>query len=190
VVELLPDDVHEAQRLAQLLEATDRDLGTLSQVAVVRWPDEWDRVMQLRRDGVPHLLLVAPRTPAVPTSDPLEDWARLPLSLVDLRARVEGLRQSLERRPRLDGQGRLIYQGHWVGLSVLDERLARPLVQRFEHVVRTDDLLRRAWSDGSPPRNVLHGEMRRLRVRIAPLDLAIVTIRGVGYLLQPGPPGA
>jgi hypothetical protein len=188
VVALLPDDVPAAQQVARLLEATDRDLGVNTQVAIVCWPDEQDHVPRLRRAGVPRLLLLGPGTPPVPTPNPLEDWARVPLSVADLQARIDGLRRAVGRRPQLDGHGRLLHQGQWVALSALDERLALPLVEQFEHVVRSDDLLRDAWPRSHPTRRVLQGEIRRLRARVAPLGLVIMTVRAVGYLMQEASP--
>jgi DNA-binding response OmpR family regulator len=45
-------------------------------------------------------------------------------------------------------------------------------------------LARAGWPDGAPGRNALDVHVLRLRRRVAPLGLAIRTVRSRGYLLE------
>jgi DNA-binding winged helix-turn-helix (wHTH) protein len=58
------------------------------------------------------------------------------------------------------------------------------LVERFGAVVHRDALAATGWPEGSPGRNALDVHMLRLRRRIAPVGLAVRTIRARGYLLE------
>ena len=60
------------------------------------------------------------------------------------------------------------------------------LLDRFGAVVSRDNLSRTGWPMGAPGRNALDVHMLRLRRRIAPLGLAIRTVRSRGYLLEAG----
>ncbi|MGH2718871.1 MAG: helix-turn-helix domain-containing protein, partial [Actinomycetota bacterium] len=52
--------------------------ATLSDVVVVRWPEEAGSIPRLRLLGRPRLLLVAPHAGAPDIVDCDEDWIRLP----------------------------------------------------------------------------------------------------------------
>ena len=51
-------------------------------------------------------------------------------------------------------------------------------------VVSRDALARAGWPEGAPGRNALDVHVLRLRRRLAPLGLAIRTVRSRGYLLE------
>ena len=124
--------------------------------------------------------------PPVAASD-LEDWIRLPAHDGDLQARVEGLRARAARglaAPELDLDGVLRLDGRWVSLPPVEGRLTAALLDRFGAVVSRDSLARAGWPDGAPGRNALDVHMLRLRRRVAPLALAIRTVRSRGYLLE------
>lgn len=88
--------------------------------------------------------------------------------------------------PVLDEFGLLRLGGQWVALSPLQETLFRPLVERFGLPVARDTLAARAWPDGEPLGSLdLH--ILRLRARIAPLGLVLITIRGRGFVLTTSP---
>lgn len=59
-------------------------------------------------------------------------------------------------------------------------------------MVGRDALTRAGWPGGTPRRNALDVHVLRLRRRIAPVGLAIRTVRSRGYLLEiaTGPPPA
>ena len=58
------------------------------------------------------------------------------------------------------------------------------MLDRYGAVVSRDALARAGWPDGSPGRNALDVHVLRLRRRLAPLGLAIRTVRSRGYLLE------
>ncbi|HZM39191.1 MAG TPA: winged helix-turn-helix domain-containing protein [Acidimicrobiales bacterium] len=157
------------------------------EVALVHWPAEQDRREQLRRAGQPRLLLVERGAPPIPT-DELEDWIRLPADDLDLRVRVEALRRRTDGDagsvPVLDDDGVLRLGDRWVSLPPVEARLTAALLERFGAVVSRDLLARSGWPGGSPGRNALDVHVLRLRRRLAPLRLAIRTVRSRGYLLE------
>ena len=158
-------------------------------VVLVRWPAETARRDELRRDGLPRLLLLEGGVaPPLPDPDDLEDWIRVPAADDDLRARVEGLRRRTEARPdpspQLDDDGVLRLGSQWVALPPVEARLTAALLDRFGAVVSRDALARAGWPAGAPGRNALDVHMLRLRRRLSPLALAIRTVRSRGYLLE------
>lgn len=159
------------------------------EVALVHWPAERDRREELRRSGLPRLLLVEGGVPPIP-ADGLEDWIRLPADDLDLRVRVEALRRRTDGdsgwTPSLDDDGVLRVGDRWVSLPPVEARLTAALLDRFGAVVSRDALARSGWPVGSPRRNALDVHVLRLRRRVAPLRLAIRTVRSRGYLLERG----
>lgn len=89
--------------------------------------------------------------------------------------------------PGLDLDGVLRVGALWVSLPPVEARLTRALLDRFEAVVSRESLSRAGWPDGAPGRNALDVHVLRLRRRLAPVRLAIRTVRSRGYLLEPGP---
>ena len=156
-------------------------------VEVMRWPSERLAVDDLRRKGVPRLLLVEPDEPAPELADCLEDWVRLPTSDADLdaRRRVVAMRAMAHAIvPTLDDSGVLRFRDMWVALSPVERDLASGLVDRFDAVVPRERLAERAWPEGVPSRNALDVHMLRLRRRVNSIGLEVRTIRARGYLLQ------
>jgi DNA-binding response OmpR family regulator len=58
------------------------------------------------------------------------------------------------------------------------------LLDRFAAVVGREALARAGWPSGAPGRNALDVHILRIRRRLAPLGLAIRTVRSRGYLLE------
>lgn len=159
-------------------------------VVLLRWPLEHDRRNELHRAGQPLLLLVEDGTAPPVAASELEDWIRVPAEEGDLQARVEGLRARASRgamAPELDLDGVLRLDGRWVALPPVEARLTGALLGRFGAVVSRDSLAKAGWPDGAPGRNALDVHMLRLRRRVAPLALAIRTVRSRGYLLERAP---
>ena len=157
-------------------------------VAVLHWPAEEQRRLELRGGGAAHLLLVAADAPAPVVGDCLEDWIRLPADDRDLQARIDGLAlRSSGRRPRLpclDDDGLLRMGEEWVALPPIEARLAAVLLDRLGAVVGRDVLLRAGWPQGVPNRNVLDVHILRLPRRLEDVGLSIRTVRSRGYLLE------
>ncbi|MBA2497595.1 MAG: winged helix-turn-helix domain-containing protein [Acidimicrobiia bacterium] len=163
------------------------------EVVLVRWPDDEGRRQHLRETCTPRLLLVENGSaPPAPTDD-LEDWIRIPADEADLHARSETLarraRAKLLAHPELDDDGVLRLGDGWVPLPPVEARLTGALVERYGAVVSRDALGRAGWPEGAPGRNALDVHVLRLRRRVAPLSLAIRTVRSRGYLLEFSSPG-
>jgi hypothetical protein len=159
------------------------------EVVLLRWPEEEDERAKLADSDAPRLLLVAQSAPPPVVVDPLEDWIRVPADEVDLHARVDGLERRAQQRvadaPALDDDGVLRFGGSWVPLPPVEARLTSALLGRRGAVVSRAALAEAGWPDGSPGRNALDVHVLRLRRRLAPLGLAIRTVRSRGYLLEP-----
>ncbi len=163
-------------------------------VSLLPWPDEDERRRTLRVSGRPRLLLIADGHPPPPLVDCLEDWIRVPAPEEEMRARVEALAVRMRAHhhaiPVLDPDGVLRYGERWTALPPLESRLAEALVARFGAVASRETLIRAGWPSEAPGRNALDVHVLRLRRRLAPLALAIRTVRSRGYLLEAGPPEA
>jgi two-component system OmpR family response regulator len=159
---------------------------------LVRWPSEEEQRALLAERHIPRLLLVDDGIPPPDALDCLEDWIRLPAPESDVRARIDGLlsrsRAHLRAVPEIDAHGVLRFGSGWVSLPPVEARLADALVIRFGAVVGRDTLRRSVWPGSAPGRNVLDVHVLRLRRRLAPLGLAIRTVRSRGYMLEQAEP--
>jgi len=163
-------------------------------VELVQWPSDEQRLSQLRRDGLPRLVLVPQGTAPPLSADVLEDWVRLPADEEDIRSRVRVLSDRASgvgaRVPELDENGLLRVGTRWVSLPPVEHRLVVVMLDRYRAVVSREALARAGWPEGIPGRNVLDVHIVRLRRRLAPLGLAIQTVRSRGYLLEERQPEA
>lgn len=159
---------------------------------LLRWPAEADQRARLAERHAPRLLLIEDGVPAPEGGDCLEDWVRLPADEADVRIRIEALklrvRAHIRAVPEIDPYGVLRFGSSWVSLPPVEARLADALVVRFGAVVGRDTLRRSVWPGSAPGRNVLDVHVLRLRRRLAPLGLAIRTVRSRGYMLEQADP--
>jgi hypothetical protein len=160
--------------------------GAVSDVAVLRWPEESDERDRLSRLGLPRLLLID--GPAAPPHDRacVEDWVRLPATDDDIVERLTNLQARSRQHPPtpiIDDWGQVSFRDHSVFLSPVEHALAQTLVRSFKTAVREAELMRCAWPTGDGSANGLRVHVSRLRKRIAALDLTITTIRGYGYMM-------
>ena len=160
----------------------------------MRWPSEAERRARLAERHLPRLWLVDDGVPPPEAPDCLEDWIRRSAPELDVQARMDGLRarSRAHRRtvPEIDDHGVLRFGPGWVSLPPVEARLADALVARFGAVVGRDTLRRSVWPGSTPGRNVLDVHVLRLRRRLAPLGLAIRTVRSRGYMLERAEPDA
>jgi DNA-binding response OmpR family regulator len=161
----------------------------MEDVVLVRWPAGAEERSALRAQARPRLLLVEEGPPPDPGHDVLEDWVRLPADDADIRARARTLQQRWLGReqdppPTLDDFGVLRYGDGVAALPPVETRLAAALIERYRAVVLRAALTRACWPDRVPGRNALDVHVLRLRRRVAPLGLQIVTVRARGYLLE------
>lgn len=160
----------------------------MTDVVLVRWPEEWDRLERLRASGIPRLLLIGEEVAAPEPFDTLEDWIRLPAADGDLRVRADTLAARAENSvvpPGIDEDGVVRFGGRWIAVSPVERTLAIALIDNFCAVVRRDTLGRAAWPGGGSTRNALDVHMLRLRRRLLVVGLEVQTVRARGYLLQP-----
>jgi len=156
-------------------------------IVVLRWPAEQANRERLANEGRPRLLLVAPETAPPDACDCLEDWIRLPADDRDVAARLRALEVRAARhqqQPETDERGRLTFNGDWVALSPIEERIVALLARHFGEVVSREELLAAGWPDEHPSDAALRVHLTRLRKEIAPLGLEIATVRGFGHVMQ------
>lgn len=160
-----------------------------SDVKFVRWPAQANLRNHCKREGIPCLLVVEGGAEPPLCSDPREDWVRAPISRTDLEARVAALRHRARSRrtPVLDSTGTLYFDAQWVTISTTQTELMELFVERFESVVSRQELRQRLVKSAlsTPTRNSLDLHIMRLRRRLVPVNLAIRTAWGRGYLLEP-----
>ena len=160
-------------------------------VTLLAWPDEDERRKRLSLVGGPRLLLIADGHAPPLVSDCLEDWIRVPAADEEVRARVEALTVRMGAHshllPALDPHGVLRFGDRWTALPPLEARLTEALLTRFGAVASREALIRAGWPCGATGRNALDVHVLRLRRRLAPLSLAIRTVRSRGYLLEAAP---
>jgi DNA-binding winged helix-turn-helix (wHTH) protein len=164
---------------------------TATSVQIIRWPSESGRREQCQTRRIPRLLLLEGPTSAPVCVDELEDWVRAPVSREELKARTTTLhaRAVTKIAPLVDSDEVLRYRGRWLALSPVEARLMQALVKCYRNVVSREVLLAHGWPQSEngrqPRRNALDLHILRLRRRLSSLRLAIRTVWGRGYLLEP-----
>src|SRR5256885_15937343 len=106
-------------------------------------------------------------------------WTRV--RSLDLR----GSHTSYRDPPALVGDGRLSFDGRWISLSPMEERLLGPLVAQFTRMVTTDVMREAGWPDGEGTSGALRIHVTRLRKTLTSLGLELAVVRHRGYVLQP-----
>ena len=157
-------------------------------VVLVQWPSEVARLEELRTAEVPRLLLVDATATPPEVSGCMEDWVRVPASEAEVHHRLTALsarvRAHQPDKPVLDDDGVVRLGDKWVALPPVEARMTAALIDRYGAVVARDALARAGWPDGAPGRNALDVHILRIRRRVAPLGVAIRTVRSRGYLLE------
>lgn len=158
---------------------------------ILRWPEDAERVDDLRRQGRPRLLLLAPGGVPPEVSDEREDWAWTPIDERDLSSR---LRRLAARRPlrgerdletlHVDGDGVLHVEGRVLPLPPVEAALLHCLVREPAGGLRSrSELAAAAWGEGERSRRSLDSRVLTLRRRLAPLGLAVHAVSGRGFVL-------
>jgi len=155
-------------------------------VVVLAWPEQAADRERLERRNIPRLWLVEPGAEPPVAETCLEDWLRLPADDADVRARLVSLARRAEHhppRPTLDEHGELGYRDLIAYLSPAEQLLARVLVDRFGSAVPESELLA-ATGDRDGNEQTLRVHVSRLRRRVAPMGLTVVSIRSYGYAMR------
>ena len=161
----------------------------MTEVVLIRWPEDEADGARLVRAGVAVLYLIGPEDdPPSPTTC-LEDWMRVPGDDRDLSARVAALeaRATLHHLPpRVDDQGRLHFRGRLLRLAPVDAQLARTLAEHFDQVVTDGDLVAGLdeLTDPDTPPIALRTGVAQLRAQLRPLGLMIRRVPRRGYVLH------
>lgn len=156
-------------------------------IEVLVWPEEEDRRRRLVEAGVPCLLIIDDQAEA-PVCAPIEDWIRPPLPIEDVVARCVALRcrATCAGRPDLDPNGALWFGNESVPIPAGQQPLVQLLIAGYRSVVRHDDLADAyAAAGGRRTEDALKAAFGRLAPRIELVGLALRSIRGRGYLLEP-----
>jgi len=159
--------------------------------------------LRARQDPLPVIMLTARDSLAERVSSlhaGADDFLHKPFALAELEARLTALirRARGSARPRLscgplhfEGAQRQFLLGDEVlALSPREHRLLLALIARSGEPMSRQQLLDRVFSDDDPVQSAaLDVLMHRLRRRLEGRGVCIHTYRGLGYALEPHPPG-
>ena len=126
-----------------------------------------------------------------------DDYLNKPFELTELEARVRALlRRGQGAQTTVGGldwsweQRQASIAGEPVTLSAKELTLLESLLSQVDKVVSKETLTNRMGdAEGAAGENPVEVYIHRLRRRLAPAGLEIVTVRGVGYLLRETPNG-
>jgi DNA-binding response OmpR family regulator len=156
-------------------------------IRFLRWPHEEAKRPQFIQERIPVLWVVESSFEPPTCVDPLEDWVRPPLRQQDVDARVACLAQRArsEQVPVISADNVLYTRDLRLPLADSEAVIMTALVENFQQVVPRKKLAECGWGKASQEhRNALDLRILRLRRRIAPLKLEIVTVWGRGYMLE------
>jgi DNA-binding response OmpR family regulator len=156
---------------------------------ILQWPADAERREELRRAGIPRLLVLeAGEVPPVPDDD-LEDWIWLPTDERDLFSRLRDL-SSRGARPTLapgaiavGDDGTAWIAGRLLPLPPAEAAILRRLADPPERLCTREELHEAAWGDVPHQRRSLDSRVFVLRRRLAPHGLVILAVRGRGFVL-------
>ena len=124
-----------------------------------------------------------------------DDYLAKPFALEELKARVRALTRRASGSPQttlkhgaltLDTAGRVAeFRGQTLDLSTRELALLETLLQRTGRMVSKDNLVDHLcqWGD-EVSTNAIEVYVHRLRKKLEPAGIRIVTVRGMGYCLE------
>ena len=165
-------------------------------VTTLRWPDQRP-LRDLRiAQGSPCLLLIEPGIDVPEINAVLEDWTLTTASPTELTARCEALERRVavlphdarddptsDELPTIDLDDVLRVGDHSVVLAPIEGRLLRAFMTHPGDVIDKEALMTSAWPGGAPRSNSLNVRLARLRKKLAPFRISILTLPKRGYML-------
>ena len=157
---------------------------------ILQWPADAARRDELRRTGVPRLLVLDAGEIPPPPMDDLEDWIWLPADERDLFSRLRDLAGRGAATALAPGtvtvgeDGMAWIAGHPLSLPPAEAGLLRCLADPPERLCTREELHEAAWGGVPHERRSLDSRIFVLRRRLAPHGLAIHAIRGRGFVLS------
>jgi hypothetical protein len=159
----------------------------VTSVAVLRWPRDAAERTALAAEGRARLLVVEAGSEPPRRGDPLEDWVRAGSDPMELFARRDVLerRQAIRTPAFIDDDGLLRRGAAWVALTGRETALVRVLLDHAGELVLRRQLLAAIGAPEAPPESrILDRAVHRLRRRLQPVALVILTVRGAGFVLE------
>lgn len=157
-------------------------------VAMLRWPAEEGRRLQLEASRSPRLLIIGSGEPAPPVADDLEDWLRDPPDPADLVARLTALSrraQAVRQLPHLDDDGLLWSDRRWVVIPETQLCIVELLLAQANELVTTAAITTTYVRHGSSGhRASVRTMLNRLVGRFAQVGLELHLVRGKGAILE------
>jgi DNA-binding response OmpR family regulator len=118
----------------------------------------------------------------------LEEWVSSTADETEVQARIAALAARVDRArrdaPLIDDDDVLRNGDRWVALGPIEARMARALAARPGEVVSRYELQQSAWGEKPVRANTTDRVMHRLRTHLGLVGLALVTVRGHGYVLE------
>ena len=162
-------------------------MPTTVEVALLHWPRDQEQRAHLAETMLPRLLLVPVGEEPPRPGDDMEDWIRLPADERDVAARLHALSERAERSlaATVVLDGRCLRRGPMtMPLSPAEARFASRLVEHPGTLVPRGELARSIWPGEPPSAKALDDVAYRLRRRLAPIGLDLVSSRGRGFALH------
>lgn len=127
------------------------------------------------------------------------DYLTKPFDFPELQARIRALlRRDFTVKPNLIKAGdfaldlalhQISYKGEMIGLTLKEYAIFSYLMKNTDHIVSAEELFEKCWNEESDPfTDVMRVHIYALRKKIHALagrDDVIVTVKGVGYRLNP-----
>lgn len=157
--------------------------------AIVHWPDPSGILPVLRARRQPRLVLVPHGVAPPPAFDELEDWLWVPADERDLYSRLQRLEARVRSLPvdlhalTLTADDVLTDGNRSLALPPVEAALVGCLLEPPQRVRSRADLRAAAWGDTPHTVRSLDSRILALRRRVAPLGLAVHSVRGQGFVL-------
>jgi DNA-binding response OmpR family regulator len=157
-------------------------------VTILWWPEEGTRLLRLRDEHVPRLVVIKGNVlPPFPLDWSEEEWLRSPFPPEQLDRSLAQLAARIERQPpppEMRTGDVLTFGDQSVGLSAREAVLASVLATAFNQVVPYAALYAAVGLHPSDDENAFLGLISRLRRHLDPLGLEIHALRCTGYVMQ------